>query len=154
QRISRREVERRQAALPRGVEALARAKAAMQAKNYVVAHDQFGNALNSLPDALTSANAHDQGLAGCCESGVKLAGQNIADGKFAEAESVVREVLEDRYDPNCRAALELLAHLQQPGYFNKTKGPKFIEKVEEEKKLLDDDEDYYNSGSCDLDFQQ
>jgi general secretion pathway protein D len=153
-RITKREVERRQAALPRGVEAVAQAQAAMRAKNYVVAHDEFRSALNSLPDAVTSANAHDEALAGFCESGVKVAEQNIADGKFAEAESVVREVLEEHYDPNCRSALELLAHLQQPGYFNKTMGPKFIEKVEEVKKLLADADGYYNSGRYDLAFKK
>src|SRR5437016_11000973 len=101
-RISKREIERRQTALPQGVAALARAQAAMQARNYAVAHDEFRNALNSLPDAVTSAKAHDEAVAGFCESGVKVAEQNIADGEFVEAESVVREVLEDRYDPNCR----------------------------------------------------
>src|SRR5947209_19819813 len=126
-RISKREVERRQAALPRGAAALAQAQAAMQARNYTLAHDEFRSALNSLPDAVTSAKAHDEALAGFCESGVKVAEQNIADGKFAEAESVLREVLDDRYDPNCRPALELLAQLQEPGHFNKTMGPKFIE---------------------------
>ena len=153
-RITKREVERRQAALPRGVEALARAQAAMQAKNYAVAHDEFRNALNSLPDAITSAKAHDEALTGFCESGVKVAEQNIADGKYAEAESVVREVIEARYDPNCRPALQLLAHLQQPGFFNKTMGPKFIEKVEEVKKLLADADGYYNSGRYDLAFKK
>ncbi len=153
-RIAKGEVERRQAALPRGVEALARAQAAMQAENYALAHDEFRNALNMLPDAVTSAKAHDEALTGFCESSVKVAEQDIADGKFAEAESVAREVLEDRYDPNCRPALELLAHLQQPGYFNKTMGPKFIEKVEEVKKLLADADRYYNSGRYDLAFKK
>jgi general secretion pathway protein D len=153
-RITKREVERRQAELPRGVETVARGQAAMQSKNYAVAHDEFRIALNSLPDAVTSAKAHDEALAGFCESGVKVAAQNIADGKFAEAESVVREVLEDRYDPNCRPALELLAHLQQPGYFDKTMGPKFIEKVEEVKKLLADADGYYNSARYDLAFKK
>src|SRR5256885_5694048 len=153
-RISKREVERRQAALPSGVAALARAQAAIQAQNYAVAHDEFRSALNSLPDAITSAKAHDEAVAGFCESGVKVAEQNIADGKFVEAESVVREVLEDRYDPNCRPALDLLAHLQQPGYFNKTMGPKFIEKVEEVKKLLADADGYYDSARYDLAFKK
>src|SRR5438270_8563270 len=153
-RISKREIERRQAALPQGVEALARAQAAMQARNYTLAHEEFRNALNSLPDAVTSSKAHDEALAGFCESGVKVAEQDIADGKFAEAESVVREVLEDRYAPNCRPALELLAHLQQPGYFNKTMGPKFIEKVEEVKKLLADAQGYYDAGRYDLAFKK
>jgi len=85
---------------------------------------------------------------------VKVAEQRIADGNFAEAESVLREVLQDRYDPNCRPALELLAHLQQPGYFNKTMGPTFIEKVEEVKKLLADADGYYDSARYDLAFKK
>src|SRR5439155_736298 len=129
-------------------------QAAMQARNYTVAHDEFRSALNSLPDAVTSAKAHDEALAGFCESGVKVAEQNIAEGKFAEAESVLREVLADRYDPNCRPALELLAHLQQPGFFNKTMGPTFIEKVEEVKQLLADADGYYDSGRYDLAFKK
>jgi type II secretory pathway component GspD/PulD (secretin)/tetratricopeptide (TPR) repeat protein len=148
--IAKREIALRQAALPRGVERLARAQAAMQSGNYALAHNEFRSALDLLPDAVTSNKAHDEALTGFCESGVKVAKQRIAEGKFEEAESVIRQVLEDRYDPNCRPALELLAHLQQPGYFNKTMGPKFIEKVEEVKQLLADAEGYHNSGRYDL----
>src|SRR5260370_6724946 len=153
-RISKREVERRQAAMPRGAEVLARAQAAMRARNYGVAHEEFRNALELLHDGVTSGKAHDEALTGFCESGVKVAEQDIADGRFAEAESVLREVLQDRYDPNCRPALELLAHLQQPGYFNKTMGPTFIEKVEEVKKLLADADGYYDSARYDLAFKK
>ena len=153
-RISKREIERRQAALPRGTEALARGQAAMQSGNYILAHDEFRAALNLLPDAVTSAKAHDGALAGFCESGVRVAEQDIADGKFAEAESVLREVLEDRYVPNCRPALEVLAHLQQPGYFNKTMGSKFIEKVREVRQLLAEAQGYYDSGRFDLAFKK
>src|SRR5438067_4854221 len=153
-RISKREIERRQAALPRGVEVLARAQAAMKARNYAVAHEEFRRALELLPDAVTSGKVDDEALTGFCESGVKVAEQKIADGNFAEAESVLREVLQDRYDPNCRPALELLAHLQQPGYFNKTMGPTFIEKVEEVKKLLADADGYYDSARYDLAFKK
>ncbi len=63
-------------------------------------------------------------------------------------------MLGDRYDPNCRPAAELLAHLQQPGYFNRTMGPKFLAKVEEVKKLLSDADGYYNSGRYDLAFKK
>src|SRR5438445_7394546 len=153
-RISKREIERRQAALPRGAEVLARAQAAMRARSSAVSHEEFRRALELLPDAVTSGKVHDEALTGFCESGVKVAEQKIADGNFAEAESVLREVLQDRYDPNCRPALELLAHLQQPGYFNKTMGPTFIEKVEEVKKLLADADGYYDSARYDLAFKK
>ena len=153
-RIAKREVQNRKAQLPRGVEAVARGQAAMQARNYRLAHDEFRTALNLLPDAVTSAKSHDDALTGFCDSGLKLAEQDIVEGNYADAESVVREVLEDRYDANCRPAMEMLAHLQQPGYFNRTTGPKFVEKVDEEKKLLADAQGYYDSGRYDLAFKK
>ena len=153
-RIAKREIERRQAELPRGADAIARAQAAMQARNYRLAHDEFRTALNFLPDAVTSAREHDEALAGFCESGLKLAEQNIIDGNYADAESIMREVLESRYNPDCRPALELLAHLQQPGYYNKTIGLKFAERVDEVKQLLTDADGYYDSGRYDLAFKK
>ncbi|HJT44843.1 MAG TPA: Amuc_1098 family type IV pilus outer membrane protein [Chthoniobacterales bacterium] len=153
-RIAKAEVARRRADLPRGVAAAARGQAAMQSGNYRVAHEEFRAALNCLPDAVTSAKAHDEALTGFCDSGVKLAEQDIASGNYPEAESTVREVLQDRYDPNCRPAMELLAHLQEPGYFNRTAGPKFIEKIEEVKKLLADGQGYYDSGRYGLAFKK
>ncbi|MEO5718882.1 MAG: Amuc_1098 family type IV pilus outer membrane protein, partial [Chthoniobacterales bacterium] len=89
-----------------------------------------------------------------CDSGVALAEQRIAEGKFMEAEQIVRETTSDRYDPNCRKALNLLAHLSEPGYYNKTMGPKFIAKVEDVKKLLSDADGYYASGRYDLAFKK
>jgi general secretion pathway protein D len=154
ERIAQREATRRKAALPQGEEALARAQAATREKNFTLAHDEFRTALNFLPDAVTSGNAHDEAVSGFCESGVKVAEEQIAEGKFGEAETTVREILDPRYDPNCRPAAELLAHLQQPGYFNKTMGSRFIAKVEEVKKLLADADGYYNSGRYDLAFKK
>src|SRR5438067_13927117 len=76
-RISKREIERRQAALPRGVEVLARAQAAMKASNYAVAHEEFRSALELLPYAVTSGKLSDEVLIGVCESGVAVAGERI-----------------------------------------------------------------------------
>ncbi|MEN3371240.1 MAG: ral secretion pathway protein [Verrucomicrobiota bacterium] len=152
--VAQREAARREAALPRGEEAVARGQAAMAERNYAVAHEEFRTALNNLPDAVVSARAHDDAVSGFCASGLKLAEQKIAEGKYAEAEAICREMLADRYDPNCRPAAEMLAHLQQPGYFNRTMGPKFLSKVEEVKKLLNDADGYYNSGRYDLAFKK
>jgi general secretion pathway protein D len=152
--ISQQEVQRRQAVLPRGEEALARGKAAMQAKNFALAHQEFRTAVRYLPDAIVSGKAHDDAVDGFCKSGVKLAEQRIAEGNYAEAEAIVSEILDPRYDPNCRPAAELLAHLQQPGYFNKTMSPKFIAKVEEVKRLLTEADGYYQSGRYDLAFKR
>src|SRR6059058_4369287 len=150
QGVAEREIQRRQTAIPQGEAALVRGKAAMQAKNFTLAHEEFRTAVTYLPDAVVSGKAHDNAVEGFCKSGVALAEQRIAEGKYAEAEAILGEILSDRYDPNCRPAAQLLAHLHQPGYFNKTMGPKFIAKIEEVKALLTEADGYYNSGRYDL----
>jgi type II secretory pathway component GspD/PulD (secretin)/tetratricopeptide (TPR) repeat protein len=153
-RVAEREVARRETAILQGQGALERGRIALQAKDFAKAHDEFRVAVTFLPDALRMADQHDAAMRGFCESGVKLAEQRIAEGKYGEAEQIVREVVSDRYDPNCREAAELLAHLIEPNYFNKTMGPKFIAKVEDVKKLLSDAEGYYQAGRYDLAFKK
>jgi general secretion pathway protein D len=152
--VTEREIARREAALPRGSEALARGKMAMQSRDYVSAHEDFRMAVMYLPDAVVSGKSHDEAVAGFCESGVKLAEMRVQEGKYAEAEAICHELLSDRYDPNCRPAALLLAKLQEPGRINKTMGSKFIGKVEEVRKLLIDANGYYNSGRYDLAFKK
>src|SRR6266487_3132009 len=152
--VAQREVQRRQSAIPQGEAALIRAKAAMKAKNFTVAHEEFRTALVYLPDAVVSGKAHDDAVEGFCKSGVILAEARIAQADYAGAEAILNEILSDRYDPNCRPARELLTHLRQPGYFNKTMGPKFIAKVEEVKALLTEADGYYQSGRYDLAFKR
>jgi general secretion pathway protein D len=152
--VAEREVQRRQSAIPQGEAALARGKAAIKAKNYTVAYEEFRTAVAYLPDAVVSGKAHDQAVEGFCKSGVTLAEARIAQADYAGAEAILREVLSDRYDPNCRPAADLLAHLHQPGYFNKTITPAFISKVEEVKQLFAEADGYYQSGRYDLAFKR
>ncbi len=154
ERAAEREIARREAALPRGNEALARGKISMTARNYAQAHEDFRVAVTYLPDAVVSGKEHEEAVAGFCESGIKLAEILVQEGKYAEAEGMCRELLSDRYDPNCGEAMQLLAKLQQPGQINRTMGPKFINKVEEVRRLLTDADGYYNSGRYDLAFKK
>src|SRR5262249_20446319 len=59
-------------------------------------------------------------------------------------------ILSDAYNPNCSQARTLLTHLRDPGYINKTMGPKFLAKVEEVKRLLTEAEGFYQSGRYDM----
>ena len=148
--VAEREVQRRQAGISQGEAALARGKAAMKAKDYGAAHEEFRTAVTYLPDAVVSGKAHDEAVEGFCKSGVVLAEARIAEGRYADAEAILSEILSDRYDSKCRPAQELYAHLRQPGYFNKTMSPTFIEKVEQVKQLLTEADGFYNSGRYDL----
>src|SRR6266487_2875008 len=148
--VAEREVHRRQAGITQGEAAMARGQAAMKAKDFAAAHEEFRTAVLYLPDAVVSGKAHDEAVEGFCKSGVVLAEARIAEGRYADAEAILSEVLSDRYDPKCRPAQELYAHLRQPGYFNKTMSPTFIEKVEQVKQLLTEADGFYNSGRYDL----
>jgi general secretion pathway protein D len=148
--VAEREVQRRQAGITQGEAALARGQAAMKAKDYAAAHEEFRTAIMYLPDAVVSGKAHDEAVEGFCKSGVILAEARIAEGRYADAEAILSEILSDRYDPKCRPAQELYAHLRQPDYFNKTMSPTFIEKVEQVKQLLTEADGFYNSGRYDL----
>src|SRR6266700_3990082 len=152
--VAQREIQRRQSAIPAGEAALAQGKAAMKAKNYTLANQEFRTAVTYLPDAVVSGKAHDEAVEGFCKSGVILAEARIAQGDYVGAEAILSEILSDRYDPNCREAAQLLAHLRQPGYFNKTMGPNFIAKVEEVKQLLTEADGFYKSGRYDLAFKR
>src|SRR3954452_6112290 len=107
ERAAEREIARRQAALPRGGEALARAKLAMEAHDYGRAHDEYRLAVAALPDAVVSGNGHDEAVRGYCESGVKLAEVRIQEGKYNDAESICREILSSQYNPNYGPAQRL-----------------------------------------------
>jgi general secretion pathway protein D len=148
--VAEREVQRRQAGITQGEAALARGQAAMKAKDYGAAHEAFRMAVMYLPDAVVSGKAHDEAVEGFCKTGVVLAEARIAEGRYADAEAILSETLSERYDPKCRQAQELYAHLRQPGYFNKTMSPTFIEKVEQVKQLLAEADGFYNSGRYDL----
>src|SRR5213082_1754625 len=149
-RIADREAARRQAHIPRGEEVLARAQSELHAKQYALAHDDFRVALRYLPNSPAAGSSYAAALDSFCESGVKLAEQRIAEGKYEESEVVLNEILTDAYNPNCPEARTLLTHLHDPGYINKTMGPKFLAKVEEVKKLLTEAEGFYQSGRYDM----
>src|SRR5262245_14862722 len=62
--VAEREVQRRQMTIPQGEAALARGKAAMKAKDYGAAHEEFRTAVMYLPDAVVSGKAHDEAVEG------------------------------------------------------------------------------------------
>ncbi len=71
--VAEREVQRRQAGISQGEAALARGRAAMKAKDYAAAHEEFRTAVMYLPDAVVSGKAHDEAVEGFCKSGVIVA---------------------------------------------------------------------------------
>ncbi|MEP6709405.1 MAG: hypothetical protein ABJB32_04670, partial [Verrucomicrobiota bacterium] len=169
QNIAEREIARRQAGVAQGKAALERGQDAMKKKDFAKAHEEFRTAVDFLPDALATAQLHDEAVNGFCDSGVKLAQERVAQGKAGEADAIAREILSDRYDPNCTAAQAFITHRQtstvaqsdkqietrtQTTSVNRTIGPAFLSKVEEVKSLLADAEAYYLAARYDLAFKK
>ena len=108
--IADREAARRQAHIPRGEEVLARAQAELHAKQYAQAHEDFRAALRYLPDSAVAGKSYSAALDGFCESGVKLAEQRIAEGKYEESEVILNEILSRRL----QSELPRSPHLAHP----------------------------------------
>ncbi len=149
ERISQREAARRQANVPHGEELVVRARGEMKARNFPQAHDDYRAALTFLPGAGNTTGSYQAALEGFCQSGLRLAEQRSAEGKYAEAEQILTEVVSDRYNPRCNEATQLLAQLRN-GAVNTTMGPKFLGKIVEVKRLLAEAEGFYQSGRYDL----
>jgi general secretion pathway protein D len=145
--VADREAARRQARIPQGEDLAARGRTELADHQFAQAHEDFRRAVNYIPP---SSSSYQRALDGFCESGVKLAEQRSAEGKYPEAEQILTEVVSDRYNPNCREAITMLGHLRDPGYINKTNGPKFLAKVEQVKQYLAEAEGFYQSGRYDL----
>ena len=87
--VAEREVQRRQAGITQG-ERPGASKAAMKAKDYGAAHEEFRTAVMYLPDAVVSGKAHDEAVEGFCKSGVVLA-QRIAEEDMPMPKAILSE---------------------------------------------------------------
>ncbi len=129
-------------AMERGTEAL------MQ-RDYETAYAQYKAAVDVLPDAPSVRHLRAVALDGFSKAVMGLAEQRIAEGRWEDAETTVKVILEPQYNPNYKPAQRLLARLESPDYFNKTVTPGFVSKVEEVKKLLLDAQGLYDSARFD-----
>jgi general secretion pathway protein D len=137
-----------------GREAIAAGERALKEKDYETAFAQFKLACDNIPNSPNTRRLYHRALDGLCESGVKLAEQRIAEGRYADAEATLKIVLSDQYDPRCREAVVILARLETPGYYNRTITPKFRANVEEVKRLLLEADGFYETGRYDLAFKR
>ena len=62
--------------------------------------------------------------------------------------------MDPKYNPTYKPAIELLAHLEDPEYYDKTVGKKFYERIQLVKQYFIDAKGFYDSGRFDLAYKR
>ena len=148
------EVARRQSMASAATENLRRGDADMIREDYEQAMHEYRLAVDSLPDAPATQDRRDAAMHKFFDAAMKLAEQRITEGRYVDAETTVKVILRPEYNPNYKPAVQLLTQLEDPEYYNKTSGPKFIARVQQVKDLLNDATGFYDSGRYDLAFKR
>jgi general secretion pathway protein D len=149
-----REIARRQEKMSAAQGMINAGNKASQAKDYETAVAQYRSAVDALPESPVTHNLRATALNDFSTASVRLAEQRISEGRYNEAENVIKVVLEPQYNPNYVPAVSLMAKLESPDYYNKTITPRFIEKVTDVKKLFVDANGFYETAQYDMAYKR
>ena len=144
-----REKSRRQEYENRGGQMIESGDQMMKVRDYEKATAFYQEACNLIPNAYLTRSAYNRALSSFCNASCKLAEQRIAEGRYADAEKLLRTVTSEQYAPRCKEAIVILAHLEDPTYYNRTIGPQFRGNVEKVKQLFVEAQGYYDTGRFD-----
>ncbi len=154
QGAAERELMRRQNYEDRGKEMLENGDRAMKVRDYEKATAYYKQACDFIPDSPNTKGLRRDALDGFCDASCKLAEQRISEGRYADAENTLRIATDERYNPRCKQAILILAHLEDPEYYNRTIGPAFRGNVEKVKQLFIEAKGYYDTARYDLAFKR
>jgi general secretion pathway protein D len=84
------------------------------------------------------------------KTGIDYANWLISNGRYQDAENTAKTILSPEFNPTYKPAMQMLANLEQPGYYNRTVTPSFASKRDEVSALLNQAEGYYATGRNDL----
>lgn len=155
QSAAEREIARRESVSKFAQEAIAKGQQALADKDYESAYAYYKSAVDALPSGgAATADLRAEALSGFGQAVIALSEQRISEGRFQDAETTVKVILSEQYDPNYAPALTLLAKIQSPDTFNKTITPGFVANVEQVKQLLREGDGFYMSGRYDLAFKR
>ncbi len=148
-----RELRRRYDYEARGNAAVIEGDKHRKERDYAKAHAAYKQAVTLIPNSANTADSYQRALEKFADACGDLAEQRIAEGRYADAEMVLRDLL-DNYDPKNKRAVVILSRLEMPDYYNKTITPKFVGNVEQVKQWFVEAQGFYNSGRYDLAFKR
>lgn len=148
--VADREIVRRQEDLLLAEKLVANGDKALADKEYETAYVNFLDALDKVPAGSASGSFRSSTLNKFSNAAIAYAEHLISTGNYSDAEQVAKTVLLPRYNPTYKPAVQLLANLEQPDYYNKTVTPAFAADKEEVIRLLQEADGFYQTGRFDL----
>jgi len=151
--VADRTVARKEEDVRRAKAAIESGDAAMKQRDYETAFAQYKEASDLVPESDVTHSLRRKALDGLDEAACDLAEQRISEGRYQDATNLCKAVLDPAYDPDCHRAVVILAHLEDPSYYNQTITPRFRGDVEEVKRLFTEADGYKETGRYDKAFQ-
>ncbi len=149
-----REAARRQSAVGDAHDYIKRGDVEIVRQDYEQAMKAYQGAVQRLNLAPATSEDRSQAINKFFSATMKLANQRIIEGRYLDAEATAKILLQPEYDPGYKPAIKLLKQLEDPGYYNKTLTPKFIDKVQQVKDLFTEAQGFYDAGRFELAFKR
>ena len=148
--LAQREIVRRQEDLVLAEKLIATGDQATREKDSEAAYVNYLDALEKVPAGSATAAQRAPILAKFSGAGIAFANDLIKNGRYSDAERVAKTILLPQFNPTYKPAVQLLANLEQPDYYNRTVTPQFAADREEVTKLLVEADGFFGTGRYDL----
>ncbi len=148
--LSEREIIRRQEDLLQAESLVSKASRSKADKNLEAAYTQYLEAVELTHGSSIAAARRSEIVNDFSRCGIDYANWLVSQGRFADAESVAKTILSPQINPSFKPAVQFLANLEQPGYYNRTVTPRSAANTDEASKLLNQAQGYFATGRYDL----
>jgi len=148
--ISEREILKRQEEVKQAEQLVNQARRDLADKNLEGAYSNYLQALQITRAGAATQKQRAALVSEFSKTGIDYANWLISNGRYQDAENAAKTILSPDFNPNFKPAMQMLANLEQPGYYNRTVMPTFASKREEVKNLLNQAEGYLATGRNDL----
>ena len=149
-----RAVVRSQEDLERSQKLMSEALKLRSEHNLEAAYKNASEAIQMAPSGISAKSVRSSLVSSYTSIALAYAHELIDGGRYMEAESVAKSVLDPEINPSSKQAVQLLSDLEQPEVFNKTVTPKSAAQRDQVVKLLREAGGLAESGRYDLAMKQ
>ena len=148
--ISEREILKRQEDSKLAEQLVTTARRDLADKNLEGAYSNYLQAIQITRSGAATEKQRAALISEFSKTGIDYANWLISNGRYQDAGNTAKTILSPELNPTYKPAMQMLANLEQPGYYNRTVTPGFASKRDEVNALLNQAEGYYATGRNDL----